>query len=182
MEPVKLRSSRLVLSTPTLEDVDAIVRYCQDPLFERYLTTPWPYTRDDGVVFVEQFVPDGWAADRDCTWGIRSPDGRLLGMISWRIRGDVGFWIGAEHRRRGYTVEALGSVCDWVFADRGADHIDWETLPGNFASAHVARAAGFRFTGTAPVLVPRRDGSHPDSWHGELRREDDRSIKKGWPL
>jgi RimJ/RimL family protein N-acetyltransferase len=79
MEPVSLRSARLVLSAPTLDDVDAIVRYCQDPLFERYLTTPWPYTREDGVSFVESFVPSGWAADRDYTWGIRFLDGRLLG-------------------------------------------------------------------------------------------------------
>lgn len=79
MEPVELRSERLTLSVPTLDDVDAITRYCQDPLFERYLTTPWPYSG-----------------------------------------------------------------------------------PGNLASA--------------------RDGSHPDSWHAELTRDDDRDPKPGWPL
>ena len=186
MLPVELRSDRLLLSVPTLDDVDEIVRYCQDPLFERYLTTPWPYTRDDGLTFVTRFVPDGWADEREFTWGIRSPDGALLGMISWRTRGDVGFWMGAEHRGRGHTVEALAAVCEWVFVDggtgQGAELIEWETLPGNFASARVARAAGFRFTGTRPVLIPARDGSHPDSWHAELRREDDRDPKAGWPL
>ncbi len=39
MTPVELRTARLVLSPPTLDDVDAITRYCQDPLFERFLTT-----------------------------------------------------------------------------------------------------------------------------------------------
>ncbi len=181
MKPVELRSSRLLLSVPTFEDVDAIVAYCQDPLFERYLTTPWPYTRDDGLGFVDR-APGTWATDLEYVWGIRSPDLRLLGMISWRTRGDIGFWMGTEHRGHGYMVEAVGVVCDWVFEVAGADSIDWETLPGNFASAHVARAAGFTFTGTAPVIVPARDGSHPNSWHAVLGRDDDRARKPGWPL
>ncbi len=187
MEPVSLRTARLLLSAPTLDDVDAIVRYCQDPLFERYLTTPWPYSPENAVGFVTRFVPESWAADHDYTWGIRrasepAADGSLLGMISWRRRGDIGFWMGTEHRGQGYMVEAVGAVCDWVFEVAGAGSIDWECLPGNFASAHVARASGFTFTGTAPVIVPARDGSHPNSWHAVLRRDDDRTRKPGWPL
>ena len=183
MLPVELRSERLILSIPEGDaDIDAIARYCRDPLFERYLTTPWPYTRDDAVGFVEHYVPEGWADDREYNWAIRSDHGALLGMVGWRTRGDVGFWMGAEHRGQGYMVEALAAVCEWVFVESDAETIAWETLPGNFASARVARAAGFRYTGTSPVLIPARDGSHPDSWHGELRRDDDRSIKRGWPL
>lgn len=188
MEPVELRSERLVLSVPAgSDDIDAIARYCQDPMFEQYLTTPWPYTLDHARDFVERFVPERWADESEFTWGVHSgPDehapGALLGMIGWRSRGDVGFWMGAEHRGRGYMVEALAAVVEWAFVERSAERIDWETLPGNFASARVARAAGFRYTGVAPVLVPARDGSHPDSWHGVLLRDDDREIKPGWPL
>jgi len=32
------------------------------------------------------------------------------------------------------------------------------------------------------VIIPARDGSYPDSWHGMLRRDDDRDVKDGWPL
>jgi len=181
-QPVELRSERLLLSAPTAADVDAIVHYCNDPLFERYLTTPWPYTRADAEEFVERIVPEWWASGSECTWGIHSPDGALMGMIGWRSGGDVGFWMGAENRGRGYMVEALSAVCDWVFAERGADVILWETLPGNVASARVARAAGFRYAGIAPVIIPARDGSFPESWHGELHRDDHRDPKPGWPL
>lgn len=181
MEPVELRTERLTLSMPTAGDVDAITRYCQDPLFEQYLTTPWPYGRADAVAFVDA-VARWWADGTECTWAIRGDDGSLLGMIGWRTRGDVGFWMGAEHRGNGYMVEALAAVCEWVFVELGQERIDWETLPGNLASARVARAAGFRYTGIAPVLIPARDGSHPDSWHAELRRDDDREPQPGWPL
>ncbi len=182
MEPVELRSERLVLSIPVAADIDAIVRCCQDPLFERFLTTPWPYTRADAEEFVERIVPKGWSNDVAFTWAVRSPSGALLGMIDWRTRGDVGFWMGSDHRRKGYMLEALTTVCDWVFAERGASRIVWEAKPGNDASARVARAAGFRYAGLAPALVPARDGSHPDGPHGELRRDDDRAPKDGWPL
>ena len=182
MEAVELRSERLVLSAPTAADVDAITRYCQDPLFEQYLTTPWPYGRADAVAFVDA-VARRWAEGSEFTLGIRlDDDDPLIGMIGWRARGDVGFWMGAEHRGRGYMVEALASMVEWVFVEHAPDRITWETLPGNLASARVARAAGFRYTGIAPVLVPARDGSRPDSWHGELLRDEDRNPKPGWPL
>ena len=188
MRPVELRSERLVLSIPSGDaDIDAIAHYCQDPLFERYLTTPWPYTRADAREFVERFVPQRWADDSEYGWAIRSEQGALLGMIGWRTRGDLGFWMGAEHRGNGYMVEALAAVVEWVFAEpvvdgHAVERIDWETLPGNYASARVARAAGFHYTGLAPVVIPARDGSFPDSWHGMLLRDDDRDIKDGWPL
>jgi RimJ/RimL family protein N-acetyltransferase len=190
VEPVELRSERLTLSVPTLDDVDAITRYCQDPLFERYLTTPWPYGRSDAVAFVDA-VARWWEERSEYTLGIRLDEhhgdpsdggGALVGMIGWRARGDIGFWMGAEHRGRGYMVEALATMVEWVFVEHDPERIAWETLPGNLASARVARAAGFRYTGIAPVLVPARDGSHPDSWHAELRRDDDRDPKPGWPL
>jgi len=182
VEPVELRTERLLLTPPTADDVDAITRYCQDPLFGQFLTTPWPYGRADAVQFVEA-VERWWQSGSEFTFGIRDGEtAALLGMVGWRARGDVGFWMGAEHRGRGLMVEALAAACEWVFVDRGADVIRWETLPGNIASARVARAAGFRFTGIAPVIVPARDGSFPDSWHGELRRDDDREPKDGWPL
>jgi RimJ/RimL family protein N-acetyltransferase len=132
-----------------------------------------------------------WEVHSEYTLGIRLDEhhgdpsggsGALIGMIGWRARGDIGFWMGAEHRGRGYMVEALATMVEWVFVEHDPERIAWETLPGNLASARVARAAGFRYTGIAPVLVPARDGSHPDSWHAELRRDDDRDPKPGWPL
>lgn len=181
MNPVELGSERLTLSVPTLDDVDAIAHYCQDPLFEQYLTTPWPYGRADAVAFVDA-VARWWEEGSEYTFGIRLGNGALIGMIGWRTRGDVGFWMGAEHRGHGFMVEALATMLEWVFVEHDPERIAWETLPGNTASARVARAAGFRYTGIAPVLVPARDGSHPDGWHAELLRDDDRELKEGWPL
>ena len=181
MIPVALTTPRLVLDQPTAADVDATAEYCTDPLFERYLTTPWPYTRSDAEGFIGSHVPAGWASDGEYTWALRV-DGEFAGVIGARTgRSDVGFWLGAPFRGHGYMAEALGAVADFWFGLRHPA-LRWECVVGNAASAATARAAGFAYTGVAPADVVARDGSRPPSWHGILRASDARDRKPGWPL
>lgn len=60
MRPFTLGAGELLLDEPTEADVDAIAGYCQDPVFERFLTLPWPYARKDAEFFVNEYVPHGW--------------------------------------------------------------------------------------------------------------------------
>jgi RimJ/RimL family protein N-acetyltransferase len=183
MRPVDLATARLVLDQPGEGDVDDIARYCREPLFEQYLTTPWPYERRHAEGFVREYVPAGWDTDRECTWALRRGTGEpLLGVIGWRAeRSDIGFWLGAPHRGQGFMSEALGAVADWLFA-RDVPVIRWEAYLGNVASAATARAAGFRYTGEAPADVVARDGSRPAAWHGELASIAPRRRQPGWPI
>lgn len=183
MKPVTLRSARLVLDQPGEGDVDLITRYCQDPLFEQYLTTPWPYERAHAEGFVREYVPGGWRTDREYTWALRREEGAaLLGVIGWRTeRSDLGFWLGADQRRNGYMGEAVATVVDWLFA-RDVPIVRWECFPGNVASAATARSVGFRFTGEAPMDVAARDGSRPVGWHAELTPIMPRMPRPGWPI
>ena len=183
MQPLTLRTDRLVLDQPRDGDVDAITEYCQDPLFERYLTVPWPYEREHAVSFVSDYIPAGWSNDSEATWALRTTEGDLLlGVVSIRFEhNDLGFWIGYPHRGRGYMPEAVAAVCDWAFERAGdARFIVWECAAGNVASARVARKSGFRFAGTAPLRIPARDGSYPLGWHGSLA-PGIRSVHGGWP-
>jgi RimJ/RimL family protein N-acetyltransferase len=181
MKPVTLTSERLVLDQPTLADVDVITEYCQDPLFERYLTTPWPYETTHSVGFVSDYVPSGWADDREFTWAVRAGD-QLVGVVGYRTeRGDVGFWVGAPHRGNGYMTEAVGAVSDWVFAS-GAEQIEWFCLVGNYASAAVARKNGFAYIGDRHTPHAHRGGIDALAWFGVLRASDSRKPKPGWPI
>lgn len=183
MTPFSLRTARLVLNQPTLADADDITLYCSDPVFEHYLTTPWPYTHDDAVGFVEGYVADGWAQDREWTWAIRETDaGPLLGVIGVRVEGGmVGYWLGAEHRGLGILPEALAAVVDATFARTELDELGWECILGNVASMRVAQKCGFRYTGVKPGQVRGRDGGQSASWTGAVARDDDRAPKDGWP-
>jgi RimJ/RimL family protein N-acetyltransferase len=185
MDAVVLRTERLVLSATGERDVDAIAELCQDRgMLDMLASLPWPYTRADAEFFVREIVTPGWVAGDSLTWSIReSLDGPHLGSIGWRRSShDIGFWMGAPHRGRGYMTEAVGAVCTWVFAELGEDRIGWEAVAGNVASARVARAAGFRYDGERPVELAFRDGSHPLGWHAVRLRSDDGAPQPGWPL
>ncbi|KQO99385.1 GNAT family N-acetyltransferase [Leifsonia sp. Leaf264] len=187
MQPVVLRTERLVLDQPTEADAARIADYCGDPLFERFLTTPWPYGLQHAETFVGTLVPLGWSSDTEATWAVRTYEGGpLVGVISYRTaRSDVGFWLGADARGQGYMREALGAVVQWALFSGDVpptDAVTWEAVAGNRSSAAVARAVGFAFTGTAPSSHPGRDGSPVPAWHGVLLRSHDASqAEASWP-
>lgn len=182
MTPVVLRTARLVLEAPDERDVDAVFEYCQDPVLQRFTTIPVPYTRGDAERFVLELVPSWWADGGEQTFAIRERiGGALLGVIGARDEHqDVGYWMGAPHRGRGYLAEALGAVLDHRFRE-GRELVNWSCVEGNVASARAARRVGFRFTRTGPATVPGRDGDRPTSWHGVLHAGDPRGPQPGWP-
>ncbi len=184
MEPFVIRTDRLVLDQPHAGDVADIAQYCTDPVFERFLVTPWPYEREHAEGFVTGFVPGGWARGTEWTWAIREDEGGpVLGVVSVRIdSGMVGYWLGAPHRGRGILPEALGAVIEAVFARTEHDRLLWECVVGNVASMRAAQKCGFRFTGEAPGLIPGRDGSPTLSWTSELDREGPREPTADWPI
>jgi RimJ/RimL family protein N-acetyltransferase len=71
MKPVVLNTARLRLDCPSTADRARVVEYCNDPVFENFLTLPWPYRERDADLFLEHLVPDGWALDREYTWALR---------------------------------------------------------------------------------------------------------------
>ena len=195
MQPFSLSSPLVLLDSHVVEDADRVFEYCQDPLFERYLTVPWPYRVEHAEGFLAEYVPAGWMSDREYTWAVRDPAGpELLGVIGLRLTGEsvaadasvhrvgsIGFWLGAPYRGRGLIPEAQRLVTDWAFAAGIIDVLHWECLLGNVASARAAWKSGFRFSGVGPSVAAYRDGTFPSSWQGHLAAEDDRSPKPGWP-
>ncbi|MEB4614248.1 GNAT family N-acetyltransferase, partial [Leucobacter sp. M11] len=155
MRTVELRTERLLLDQPREADIDAITAFCQDPLFERFLTTPWPYRREHAEGFIREIVPAAWTDGSEATWAIRLAERptELLGVVCvGREPRGVGYWQGAAHRGAGIVTEALAAVIDWRERERpfGAEPLSWSCFTGNIASARTARAAGFHFLGTGP--------------------------------
>jgi RimJ/RimL family protein N-acetyltransferase len=181
MKPVELRTERLVLDQPTLDDVDLVTEYCQDPVFERFMVTPWPYRQSDAEVFLGELVPRWWDNGSEFTWALRV-DGTLIGVVGYRSGGkDIGFWLGAPHRGKGYMPEAVAVILDWIF-EQTNDDVLWECIPGNAASVAVARKAGFRFQGQGDAIFADRNGDHPLAWKATLAKSDSRDPKPGWPV
>ncbi|CAN5296757.1 GNAT family N-acetyltransferase [soil metagenome] len=183
MKPFTLDAGVVLLDEVRASDTLAIYEYCQDPVFEQFLTTPWPYRRQHAEAFVNEFVPEGWRTGEELTWALRRHEGApLLGVIGLRLREmpQLGFWLGAENRGHGYMPRAVTAVVDWAFG-AGVETVQWECLVPNAASLAVARKTGFTFDGMASATVVSRDGSRPPTWTGLLHATDSREPKPGWP-
>jgi RimJ/RimL family protein N-acetyltransferase len=183
MEPFVLEGAGLRLDQVADADIAAIAKYCQEPVFEQYMTLPWPYTLGDAQYFVDEHVPRGWRDGNEFTWAIRHGVGEeLLGVIGFRTaNSDLGFWLGSPHRGRGIMTAAVRLVTTALFAMGITAEIAWECVVGNTASLAVARKCGFTFTSAGPAHLEARDGTHPQSWHALLRVDDPPTQKSGWP-
>lgn len=175
MIPAELRTPRLTLDQPTIADVPTMVEYCRDPMFERFMVTPWPYEPQHAESFILQVVSAGWEHDQEYTWAMRTQSGgQLLGTIGWRReRSEIGYWMGAPHRGSGYVTEGLRATTEWILANTDVDAIRWWAKVGNYASARVARSAGFRYLGSGASPAPDRGGTSVPAWTAEFRRGDE---------
>ena len=87
---------------------------------------------------------------------IRAEDEVLLGAITLdNIRrgpaqaGTLGYWVGAEHARRGYMREAIAGVVAHAFAALDLSRIEAACLPENAPSRGLLETSGFKYEGVA---------------------------------
>lgn len=186
MEPVELRTPRLILRAPTSANVDAITEACQDPEIPRWTTVPSPYARTDAADFV-RLIGDWWADGSQTVWAMYA-DELLVGAIGLHhitdhpTGGDaeLGYWVAAPARGNGYITEAARAVIEWGFAELGLARLTWRAVVGNVPSARSARGLGFRFEGTQRRFLTSPRG-RDDGWLAGLLRTDDRAPV-AWPI
>ena len=185
MLPVTLRTARLVLSVPTEDDIDPITEGAQDPEVPRWTTLPSPYARADAADFVTK-AAEWWDAETELTWAIHA-DRRWVGMLGLhRVeRGEsaeIGYWVAAPARGRGYLTEAARAVIDFAFDPEALDlkRVAWRAVVGNVASARTARTLGFRYEGLVRQGLTGPRG-RDDGWIAGLLASDDR-MPQPWPV
>ena len=182
-EPVELTTRRLVLSVPAAADIDAIFAACQDPDIQRFTTVPSPYQRTDAEDFV-RLVAEWWESGTECTWAIRA-DGRLAGMIGLHgvrdAAAEIGYWMAAPARGRGYLSEAAHAVLDFAFGPMRLQRVEWRAVTDNPASLRVAQKLGFRYEGLLRLGLGGIGGSQRDGHIAGLLATDPRTPQ-AWPL
>jgi [ribosomal protein S5]-alanine N-acetyltransferase len=171
----------------SLDDLDAIVEHCNDPEVVAYTTVPTPYTREDGLDWINNFVPTSWAAGTDLAFAIEAahPDGvrRFAGGITLRPQpegiAEIGFAVHFAVRGQGVGRRAITLITDWGFAHRGVEVVLWRAYVGNWGSRRVVWSSGFTIDGTSEKLLDHR-GERRDAWVGTFRKGDTRDPKKPW--
>jgi RimJ/RimL family protein N-acetyltransferase len=73
----------------------------------------------------------------------------MCGVDQWSTEdvAQVGYWLAASARGRGYATRALVLLTRWLF-ELGAARVFLTIVAGNEASVEVARRAGFAYEGT----------------------------------
>lgn len=187
MQAVALHTRRLTLAIPTDADADAVTTAAQDPEVPRWTTLPAPYTRADADAYIGA-AEARWESDTEYAWGIRHDD-VWVGMVSLHaLSGDrtaeLGYWMAAPARGRGFVTEAARAVIDFGFAPTpqgaGLLRIGWRAVVGNVASARTARTLGLRYEGTVRQALVDPRGRH-DGWLAGLLHDDDRTPQP-WPI
>mgnify|MGYP002777217312 CR=1 FL=1 len=159
---LELRGARVVLRSPRAGDEREFVELRRA---SRAFLAPWEASGADHDPFgperFQRFLARRRACQRfvlrRCEGGAFA--GKLVGALSLtRIdaaarSAQVGFWVGAEHTRRGYMSEALGLVERWAALERGLARLEAQVLPDNSASLALLEKLGYRRDSTATPLV-----------------------------
>jgi RimJ/RimL family protein N-acetyltransferase len=189
VDPVTLRTERLVLSIPEPSDAEDVVAYANDPDVIAFTPVPVPYGHAEARQWITEVVRTGWATDTRYDFGIRRADDlRLLGTIGLFGFADgaaeVGYAVHPDGRGHGYTTEAVARVLDWAFATPpvglGLVRVQWRAIATNTPSAAVAQRAGLRYEGRTRLGVAHRGARH-DQLLAAALRDDDRSVASTWP-
>jgi len=148
-----VRTERLFLRPGWPEDLDELMEAFNDPAIQRTVgVAPLPQTRAEIAGYLRRerdpLLPHFFAY-------LREHDGaQLVGGIGLGRHGDeveIGYWIGARYRGRGFAFEALRAVIDQARA-LGHRKLVAKHFIDNAGTVRVLEAAGFHDTGSD---VPR---------------------------
>ena len=154
-----LRTERLILRLPTLDDVEAAGAVLEDARVRTFLggvSIPREHWRGA----VERWI-ERWELNGVGPFVIeRSVDGVFVGrvgLIVWDTRTwtdstfaeagefaqpELGWALAHEHWGNGYATEAARAVRDWARAERGVTRLISVIAPANVASQRVAERLG----------------------------------------
>ncbi|MGY1844202.1 GNAT family N-acetyltransferase [Modestobacter sp. SYSU DS0875] len=163
-----VRTERLVLRPFRPEDAEAVFAACQDPEIPRWISAVSPtYTRADAEHFVTQESPTARREGTAMMVAIEA-GGVLVGASGVNRIGqhplgpEIGYWIAAGARGRGYAAETAHALAQWVLG-LGAPRVYLVADVRNSPSQAVARRAGFTQEGVLRSYLAYRDGSRGDA-------------------
>ncbi len=156
--PHRIETPRLVLRAPIRGDVPDLVRLADNRrIFEVLARLPHPYTRADGIAFVEIFAQ---RADQR-PFAITLKD-QFIGVAGLSFAPgqlpELGYWLGEPHWGKGYMSEAVKGLLEAAFATRLYPRLRARALADNAASLNVLEKNGFLRTGEAVDTIGHNAG------------------------
>ena len=173
IEPVRIRTERLILRPFELSDVDDVLAYASDPEWSRFLTAPNPYTSEHARDYVDQNISADW--EKEAVFAIEYA-GKVIGSVGLRInspnsRAELGYAIARTHWNRGLMSEAVQGLVEWGFDHLGLAKISSFADVENIASWRVMEKIGMTREGTLRSHGVIRGVRQDYHYYGILRCE-----------
>lgn len=151
--PHRIETPRLVLRAPIRGDVPDLVRLADNKaIAEKLSRLPHPYTRADGIGFVEIIAQQPTQRPYAITL-----DGGLIGVVGFTFEvgqlPELGYWLGEPYWGRGIMSEAVKGLIEAAFATHLFPRVKARALTSNNGSQNVLTKAGFVRIGEGPGPV-----------------------------
>jgi RimJ/RimL family protein N-acetyltransferase len=149
-----IRTERLLIRPFRLDDVGAIHAWRNDPEVAKYQDWLMPYPMEKAEKIVSELSQMEGPKDKEWWMAvIADPDtdeqlGELGAHLTWEGRNaEVGYTLAKTHWGKGFAVEALSALVQYLFEDLGVTRQYGMLHPDNSASAMVLERTGFIFEG-----------------------------------
>jgi ribosomal-protein-alanine N-acetyltransferase len=143
---MEIRTERLLLRRPDVNDLDAMFEIMSNPVAMRYWSTLPHASRDVTRPWLDQMIARTAAGGEDF---IIEFDGRVIGDVGAGRLPDFGFMIHPDYWGRGFATEASAAFIEHAFRNTAATELLADVDPRNAASLRVLDRLGFKETGRA---------------------------------
>jgi RimJ/RimL family protein N-acetyltransferase len=149
-----LSTARLVLSLPTVSDLEGIIFHdnSTSEIAENTINFPYPY-EEKHAHFWLKMAEEGFAKKDAYIFVIREKENlKLIGAIGLHLdfanrKAEIGYWLGKSFWNKGYVSEALQKIVEFGFEELHLNKIYASHFPHNPASGKVLQKNGFEFEG-----------------------------------
>jgi ribosomal-protein-alanine N-acetyltransferase len=143
---MEIRTERLLLRRPDVNDLDAMFEIMSNPVAMRYWSTLPHASRDVTRPWLDQMIARTATGGEDF---IIEFDGRVIGDVGAGRLPDFGFMIHPDYWGRGFATEASAAFIEHAFRNTAATELLADVDPRNAASLRVLDRLGFKETGRA---------------------------------
>ena len=153
---------------------EILIAYQDDPKLHLRMGNPRPPSGAELGRRAERAEHDRLAGQGISLTIVEPGEDTCLGQIDvhrvdWEhSRAELGVWVAAGHRRKGFARRALVLTGPWLLTEAGLERVELLTQPDNEPMIRAAQAAGFQFEGIlrgyyrAFEGAPRRLRRSPD--------------------
>jgi len=164
-DPIILKTERLLLRPPFIEDAAAIAAHLnQKDISWNLGRVPHPYTVAEAETWLQD-VPEKWQNDTSYVMVMTLPGDDVIGCVSMRLLPmdvwELGYWLGKSWWGNGYTTEAAKAMLDWAERDLSISRFSSGHFIDNQASGRTLLKLGFTPVGETELFGLARGGKSP---------------------